>query len=99
MKIDFSKRLTNLQGQVLKDDTTGEEVTVGTICVQALLSTDREETLDGMEKVRRYELAKSIFNKEKESLSAEEVVLIKKMVGKFFTTVVAGQVLPMLDGS
>jgi hypothetical protein len=99
MKIDFSKRLTNLQGQILKDETSGEEVTLGIICVQALLSVDRDENIDGVEKIRRYELAKSIFNKEKDSLSAEEVVLLKKMVGKFFTTVVAGQALPMLDGS
>lgn len=88
-----------MEGSVFKDENSGNDLTLGMVCVQALLSNDKDENIDGVEKMRRYELAKQIYSGNIDEIKAEEVVLLKKLVGKFFAIVIAGQVLPMLDGS
>lgn len=97
MKIDFTKKFTNFDGKPLTDQSSNKELTLGEICVEALLAVDNKEVLDGVEKVRRYDLASEIHKGKKESLSAEEVVLLKELVGKYFTTIIVGQALPLLD--
>ena len=98
MKIDFTKKFTNFNGEVLKDAASGREMSLGDICVEALLAVDMKETLDGAEKVKRYNLASEIY-KNKEGLSAEEIVLLKGLIGKYYAPLVVGQAFPILDGA
>ncbi len=97
MKIDFSQKFSGFDGATMKDTKTDKELSLADICVEALLSVDREDPIDGIEKLKRYDLALEIYQGKKESLSAEEVVLLKELVGKYFTTLVVGQAFPMLD--
>lgn len=98
MKIDFTKKFTNFNGEVLKDVTSSKELSLGDICIESLLAIDKTSNeLDGVEKVKRYNLALEIHQGKKESLTAEEIVLLKDLIGKYFTTLVVGQALPMLD--
>lgn len=99
MKIDFSKQLVNLNGDVVKDEATDKPISLSKVCVEALLANDQREVIDGTEKLKRYELAKAIHEGKKDSLSAEEVVLLKELVGKYYTTMIVGQVIPMLDSA
>lgn len=98
MKIDFKRKFTSLGGGFLTDSETGKELDLGEVCIQALLSFDKNEVVSGLDKVKRYSLASAIHAGEKDSLTPEESVLLKELVGKFFTTIVVGQAFPMLDG-
>ena len=99
MKIDFSKQLVNLSGEPLRDESSDRPVTLGYVIVNDLLSDDPKNPLEGTEKLERYELAKAVHKGEKDDLSAEEIVLIKQLVGKLLSTMVVGQVFEMLDSA
>ena len=55
------------------------------------------EWIGGEEKVKRYNLALDIYNGKKENLSSEEIVLLKELIGRYFSTIVVGQALKMLE--
>lgn len=97
MKVDFTKKFCNLNGEVLKDANSQREVTLGEVCVEALLSTDKENPISGTDKLERYNLALEIHTGKKETLSAEEIVLLKDLLGKLYTPIIVGQAFPMLD--
>lgn len=97
MKIDFTRKFTNFNGEVLKDIQNDKELTLGYICVEALLSLDKSTSLDGVEKLKRYDLALSIYKGEKETLKSEEISLLKDLIGKVYTTMIVGQAFKMLD--
>ena len=57
-----------------------------------------EQNLDGREKVRRYRLATSIYSANCPlDLPAEDIAMCKQLIGKGFSTLVAGQAIPMLE--
>jgi hypothetical protein len=97
MKIDFNKKFTNFTGEVLKDSQSGRELSLADVCVEALMAMDQKEPIEGADKVKRYNLALSIHKGDKDSLSAEEIVLLKELIGKYFATMIVGQALPMLE--
>ena len=99
MKIDFSQELLNLKGEPLLDQDTNKPVTLSIVCVEALLAVDKTAVVEGVEKLSRYNLALAIHKGDKDSLTAEEVVLLKELVGKYYSTIIVGQVYTMLDGS
>jgi hypothetical protein len=97
MRIDFDSQLFNLDGSHLKDITTGKErdALLKTVCVNALLGEDKEDS--GEEKLRRYRLGTRIYKGGVIEVTAEEVSLMKKLIGRFFPPLVAGQSLEMLE--
>lgn len=97
MKIDFNKKFTNFNGDVLKDSQSQKELSLKDVCVEALMVVDQKEEIGGEEKVRRYNLALDIYNGKKENLSSEEIVLLKELIGRYFSTIVVGQALKMLE--
>jgi hypothetical protein len=59
-----------------------------------------EQNIDGSEKVRRYQLATSIYGaKGPLDVPAEDIAMCKKLIGQGFATLVAGQAIPMLEMS
>ena len=99
MKINFNAVLLTLDGQQMQDTESKEPLTLKKICVDSLLVVDKNEPLNSETKIQRYELAVSIYQGKKDSLSPEEVVLLRELIGKYYTTMVVGQVFPMLDDS
>lgn len=97
MKIDFSKKFTNFNGEVLKDATSGLELSLGEVCIESLMAVDKDNVIDASEKIRRYNLASEIY-KNKDNLSAEEIVLLKELIGKYYAPIIVGQAFPILDG-
>lgn len=57
-----------------------------------------EKNVSQEEKFQRYELALKIRGNEEVELSAEEVVLLKKLVAKLSTVLIYGQVASILEG-
>jgi len=75
-----------------------EDLTVGSALVQALTHTQREDT-DGTEKFNRFVLAQEVRKAKGEiSLSAENVVMLKGLVGRLFNVVVTGRLFTILEG-
>jgi len=98
MKINVDQTLKTLDGKTMMDaDSSGNavEATVKTLLVNAVLAPTKDEK--GVDKVRKYELAKMIFKGGEVDLTPEDIVLIKKQVGDNFAPIVVGQVFEMLD--
>jgi hypothetical protein len=100
MKVDFSRELTDLDNKPI---LTPEQkpFTLGKACVDALMvGYEDEKGLSGEEKLKRYDLALAIHSaKNSLEIAAEQVVLLKKLVGKGYGPLVSGQVWKMLESS
>lgn len=115
MKVNFERQLKNLDGKILIDEGTPQEVDgipvkdengsfvleykpviLSGICINALLSVNQQANVSGEEKLKRYQLAIKVKNGKGE-VSAEEISLIKKLVGEVFSPLVVGQVWEMLE--
>jgi len=101
MKIDFTQTLKTMSGEVMKDmDEKNEAVdaTLKMAVVNALLAPQKEQE-SGVDKIKKYELAKMVFKAEGEvDVTAEDITLIKKAVEKAFPSpIIVGQVNEMLE--
>jgi hypothetical protein len=89
----------NLMGQpVMKD---GNVMTVGSVAINALLLSyeDEARTITGDEKVTRMHLALKIKrDQDPINMTAEEISLVKKLVGKAYGPMIVGQVWDLLEG-
>lgn len=109
MKIDMTQQLTNLDGtpiitgkqvcqmcgQVVSDS---EPMTVRVAAVRALTATFRtEQDLPGEKKVERFHLALKLTDEDEPDLKAEDIVLIKKLTGMMWGSVVVGRMWAILD--
>lgn len=98
MKINVDEKLKTMDGQIMMDnDGKGNaiEASLKTLLVNAVLAPTEKEL--GVDKVRKYELAKMLFKGGEVDLTAEDITLIKKQVGENFAPIVVGQVFEMLE--
>ncbi len=101
MKIQLNQKLKTLDGEVIKIMSGKKEIdfTLADAVMTALTSNfEDEKNLTGEEKVIRFTLAQSIQRKKNGEidLSADDIVLIKKLIGKAYGTLVSGQVWGIL---
>lgn len=76
----------------------GPCMTLGSVIFQSLLATYNDEPgITGEEKFNRGRLAQKIQDQKAVDLTAEEVVLVKKLVGKLYTPIIVVQAYGMLD--
>lgn len=109
MNIDITQQLKDLDGtpmttgkqmcpacgQVVGED---EPLTVRVVAVKSLTAIFRDEQgVAGDEKFKRYRLALRLTDEDEPDLKAEDVVLIKKVVGKMYGPVVVGRMWAILD--
>ncbi|MDD5353300.1 MAG: hypothetical protein PHS93_09090 [Candidatus Omnitrophica bacterium] len=92
MKVNFNQPLKNLDGSPIKDGD--KAITLKDVCANALLAV--EEKADGKVKLENWTLAQLVYKGGELDLTAEQVVKIKDMVAKSYTTLVVGQVLEIL---
>lgn len=100
MKLNFSETLKGLDGEALKEGE--KEIDLRTICVNALLASHagpdgRPEQPSGVEKIKRYLLAKKLNSGGEQTVTAEEISLLKQMIEKSFATLVVGITNEMLE--
>jgi len=89
------KRVCQVCGQVVDEK---EPMTVRLAATRALTAVYRDEqNLAGDEKVTRFHLALKIVDEDESDLTAEDIVEIKKMVGKMYGPVVVGRVWSIVD--
>jgi len=109
MKINVTQQLTELDGTPM---VTGRQIcqvcgsvigesepmTVRLAATRALTAQYRDEqSLPGDEKVTRFHLALRLTDEPEPDLKAEEIVLIKNVVGKMYGPVVVGRMWSILD--
>lgn len=92
----FETVLCGLNGEPLIDQNT--PMTLRIVASNALLSQYQDENPTGMEKVRRWALALRIHNaKETIVLTADEITLLKELIGRAYAPLVVGQAWSILD--
>jgi len=97
MLVNVNQVLKTMDGQTMKDMVDGEAVdaTVKMAIVNGLLSPVQKES--GIEKVKKYELAKKVFNADEVDLNEDEIKLIKERVSEAFPSpLIVGQVFDLL---
>lgn len=96
MKIHTQYVLKDLHGDPIKDK--GKDTTLETVLTTSLLSQGVQENPDGNEKYKRFKLANRIIAGGVVELSAEDVVLLKKVVGQTYMALAVGRVFDILEG-
>lgn len=109
MKIDVTQQLAELDGTPMMTgrqvcQTCGqvvgksEPMTVRLAATRALTAQFRDEQgLTGDEKWPRFHLALKITDEDEPDLKAEDIVLIKKLIGWMYGPVVVGRMWTILD--
>ena len=91
--------LRDLEGkEIIDSEDTKRPVLARTIIINALMATYKDENPSGEEKVRRYKLAMLLHGGSHE-LSAEDIVLIKTLVGKGWGPIIVGQIYDLLESN
>ena len=87
----------NLMGQDILVD--GPPLTLRVVCQNALVAMYQDEQqLSGEDKLKRWELAVKIKKSpEPCELSTEDVVLVKKLIGKMYIPAISGQAWQLLE--
>jgi hypothetical protein len=97
MLVKVNIPILTMDGEQMKDDDgqgNTVDATVKLAIVNAVLSPVQNEK--GVEKVKKYELAKKVYASDEVDLTAEEISLIKERVGDVFAPIVVGQIFEML---
>lgn len=96
MLVKVNEPLKTMDGQVMKDNVDGKAVdaTVKMAIVNAVLSPVQKES--GVEKVKKYELAKKIYSNDEVDLDEKEIATIKDAVGENFAPIIVGQIYELL---
>ena len=106
MKINMKQVIKNLDEEdmkVLDEKTKVEKVlTLSLVCAEAILQTtrkDTENTIGGVEKLKRFDIAHRIWSADGDvSLESEEITLIKDRVSEVYPPLVVGRVYHMWEG-
>lgn len=97
MKRNFSLPLNDIDGNPLVNNNL--PFTLGSAAIGALLATFEDERhLPGEQKFQRYMLANKIHaNPEALEVSAEEIAMLKNLIGKAYTPIVVGPAFLALE--
>lgn len=91
MKVDVSKQIYHINGDLIPSDEKGTPLTVKIAIIRALVALKQDDKAE--DKVTKFFLARKIQESEGEiDLTAEEIVLIKNSVGTMFSPEVVGTV-------
>ena len=96
MKINLLTEIVNLDGTVIPE-TDGKPMTLRSVFCNALITQKQGETLPGIDKVNRYNLATQIFSSEEINLGVDDVKLLRDLVADGYIPLVVGQVWNILD--
>jgi hypothetical protein len=98
MQVLFGQILTDQNDKEIQAD--GKPFTLKEACYQALFAVFQDEqNLAGEEKFKRYGLYQKIkASTDPADLSAEEIALLKKLIGKAYGALIVGQCWNWLEG-
>jgi hypothetical protein len=106
---DFSAKILDMDGRPFIDDIKcpadqagkrkcEDDVVLASIAVRALMAPFQDEqNLSGEDKFKRFALAMKVKDGGEVPVSAEDIALLKKLIGKLYTPLVVGRAFPLLD--
>lgn len=105
MKIDTTQTIKNLDGTDLKAQVPGDEegktrleaLTLKTVMVNSLMSNNQNDKAEGNQKAKRWNLALKVQKEDVVELSAEQITMVKKLIGQGYATAVVGPAFTMLE--
>ena len=99
-EIDVTTPIVDLDGKPITMDgkPDGVPLTLRTVAENALLATYQDEhELSGDKKVERMVLAQQIHAASKIDLTAENVTLLKQLIGKAYGPLIVGRAIAIVD--
>jgi hypothetical protein len=102
MRINVVQPLSNYNGQILVErDQEGKEkaILLRDLCCVALTANIPNETLVGTEKLKRFVLAQNIFKNDIVELTADDIVLVKKLIDSIYNIVLVGAAWSALENA
>ena len=93
---DFTAPLSGIGDHKLVD-AEGAQLTLGSVAINALLGTYADEQISGEEKFKRYQFAERISSAGGQEVSAEEVALLKRLIGKGYPPIIVGPAFLALE--
>lgn len=98
MKINLDAVLKDQNNIPVQGDKGGVFTTLGYITCTALLAQFPDDRADGAEKHRRYKLWTSIKDGGEQDITAEDITMIKKLIGMGWAALIVGQCWELLEG-
>lgn len=96
MKLKTNQTLKDVEGKPLNGEK-GKLLTIGDVCINSLLTPVQGD--DEKAKWEKYEIFKKIKDaKDEVDLKTEELLIIKKAVGKIQPPLLMGQIWDMIEG-
>lgn len=102
MKVNFEHVFTDHHGKEVKMQRDGAPATMKDIAVDGLMYPSDTEMgkMNGQQKVKRHDLAVKIMNFGNQAeIIAEDVVMLKEIIGARYIPAVVAQAFALLDGS
>jgi hypothetical protein len=103
-EINFAAVITDIDGTPIPDCVGNDcankpALTLAAIAIRCLTANfpDEEKSISGEEKFKRGELALRIHKDGKTSLTAEDVALLKRLVGKAYGPLIVVKTWALLD--
>lgn len=99
MKIYFGAEIMGVDKKAVEDEDK-KPLILKKVCVNALLGNVPNENISGEEKYKRYKLFRRIDESVDgfAEVSAEEITLLKTLIGKFYLPLVVGRAYDALEG-
>jgi len=98
MKINFDSSIKNLDGEVIKNTSGGDDIILKDVAVNALLAPPVDnKPVQGKEKLKNYLLAQKVNAGGEIELKVEEISLIKEKIGVGYATLIVGSAYKILD--
>ena len=98
MEVKMNQILKTLEGKPITDPNHLKGLSLGDICIIVLQAQfEDEKNLAADKKIERWNLAQRIHGNVNVDLKAEEITLLKELVGKGWGVTVVGQAYDMLD--
>lgn len=103
MKINFNQKLfrlvetdEGLKAQPMFDG--GCEMTLRSVSLGSLMIMAGNDQVPAVERAKRYDLALRFIDSDEVDFEAEEIALIKDLIGKMYHPIIVGQVWRLLEG-
>lgn len=97
--IDVTQVVKDFDGEAINvgEDEDEQALTLRLVCTRALTALFRDENIPGEDKLKRAILAERIYMQDEVELKAEEISMVKFLVGKFYAPLVVMRAFRMLD--
>ena len=105
--VDFNRPICGMDDEEIQstnEDGLIETLRLGDVCINALMATLQDDNADGVQKLKRFNLAKKIKGKVGENyqlihINSKSKTLILDMAAKVYSSMIYGRMHEALEGT